>query len=185
LAEYIDKNHSKNISKKEFKKAFKIVDTAENGVKDIVIQKVCSVLYENRLGLQRAFRLMDSDGSGTLDVEEFEAGLQALNTALGEPLSSKQIRELFHVIDKEGKGFIEYEQFLSQFELVDTMEKKDKNRALKRSAAFVFLKPESSKHHNHKSKKVSPKEDSNQNSHQFELIHLTIPTFCNYCNGNF
>ena len=121
LAEYADSNHSENISKKEFKQAFKIIDK-DNILEDVVMQKLYTVLYENRLGLQRAFRLMDSDSSGTLDLQEFITGVQALNEALGSPLTQTQIKQLFYAIDKDKKGYVDYEDFLRQFQIIDRTE---------------------------------------------------------------
>jgi len=47
---------------------------------------------------------MDIDGSGKIDVEEFKAGLKALNVLLQVPLNDVQIKTLHSVIDKDKDG---------------------------------------------------------------------------------
>lgn len=175
LAEYIDSNSSGNISKKEFKHAFRIVET-DNSISDAIMQQLCSVLFENKLGLQRAFRMMDSDSSGTLDLQEFITGLQALNTALGMPLTEGQIKSLFNAIDHEKRGYIDYMAFLREFELVD----EDKG-------------PQKFVTHDHKHKlgeikipdnRIQPKkEEKKSKKHNFELTRFNKPTYCQYCKG--
>lgn len=122
IAKFVDTNDSKNISFKEFEKAFRVVDVKSQGTwENELIQKFCSLFYINRISLQAAFESLDLDSSGKIDVQEFKAGLQALNLLLEYPLSDMQISELHKLIDKDGDGTIDYEEFLHSFEVVDML----------------------------------------------------------------
>merc|ERR1711907_467785 len=54
------------------------------------------------------FEAFDTDGSGSIDVEE----LGNIMRSLGEDLSKKQLRVLIKEIDTDGNGTIEWEEYL-------------------------------------------------------------------------
>lgn len=59
-------------------------------------------------GLGRTFRIMDDDGSKSLDVKEFAKGLRDY----GVYLEGEQIKEVFGKFDKDGSGTIDFDEFL-------------------------------------------------------------------------
>ena len=59
-------------------------------------------------GLQRSFRLMDVDGSRSLDRAEFKNAMKSINILL----SDRQFEELFQYFDKDQSGTVEYDEFL-------------------------------------------------------------------------
>ncbi|KAJ1410906.1 hypothetical protein B484DRAFT_336222, partial [Ochromonadaceae sp. CCMP2298] len=60
------------------------------------------------IGLQRRFRIMDDDGSKSLDVGEFKKALRELKMDLSEA----DLRALFEYFDADGSGFIDFEEFV-------------------------------------------------------------------------
>jgi Ca2+-binding EF-hand superfamily protein len=60
------------------------------------------------IGLQRKFRLMDDDGSGTLDLGEFKKAMKEMNMGLSEP----ELRFLFDHFDTNHNGSIDFEEFI-------------------------------------------------------------------------
>ncbi|XP_061175024.1 calcyphosin-like protein [Saccostrea echinata] len=60
-------------------------------------------------GLGRSFRIMDDDGSKTLDFREFRDGLH--DYGLRE-LDDQTISDVFRELDKDGSGKLSYDEFL-------------------------------------------------------------------------
>jgi len=117
LFDYIDENKSGNISYKEFKTAFSLEDTLNKSWENQVIQTVCDAVRQSKVQLKSIFREMDKDRSGTIDAEEFRAGLEAVNILLSNPMTDIQIAKLRKAIDKDGDGVINYDEFLKCFEV--------------------------------------------------------------------
>ncbi|XP_042299878.1 calcyphosin-like protein [Sceloporus undulatus] len=59
-------------------------------------------------GLARFFRIMDDNGSKSLDLEEFRKGLQDA----GVPLEGGDVEEIFHFCDKNKSGTLDFNEFL-------------------------------------------------------------------------
>lgn len=57
----------------------------------------------------RSFRIMDDDGSKTLDMREFRDGLR--DYGLRE-LDEQTISDVFRELDKDGSGKLSYDEFL-------------------------------------------------------------------------
>jgi Ca2+-binding EF-hand superfamily protein/adenosylcobinamide amidohydrolase len=60
------------------------------------------------IGLQRKFRIMDDDGSKTLDLGEFKKGMKEMNMGLND----SELRLLFEHFDTDNSGTIDYEEFI-------------------------------------------------------------------------
>lgn len=58
---------------------------------------------------RQAFGLMDKDGGGTVDTQEFGKALKRL----GFKLSPKQLQEVLEVVDADGSGEVDYQEFVS------------------------------------------------------------------------
>jgi len=117
LFQYIDENNSGAISYKEFKAAFSVADTKDNSWENQIIQTVCDAIRKSKVQLKAVFRDMDKDRSGAIDVQEFKAGLEAMNILLECPMTDIQIAKLHKAIDKDGDGVINYDEFLKSFEV--------------------------------------------------------------------
>ncbi|XP_060640854.2 calcyphosin-like protein isoform X2 [Anolis sagrei] len=59
-------------------------------------------------GLARFFRILDDNGSRSLDLEEFRKGLNEAGVALDEG----EAEEVFHLCDKNKNGTLDFEEFL-------------------------------------------------------------------------
>ncbi|XP_015221050.2 calcyphosine-like a isoform X1 [Lepisosteus oculatus] len=59
-------------------------------------------------GLGRTFRIMDDDGSRTLDFKEFLKGLHEY----GVNMDKEEALKIFSLIDKDGGGTIDFDEFL-------------------------------------------------------------------------
>ena len=58
--------------------------------------------------MKTAFKAIDSNGDGTINVKELEYVLKNVSQ---QPLSSKEFRELVDTFDKDKNGKIEYSEF--------------------------------------------------------------------------
>ena len=75
------------------------------GFADLISQKWKKI--DTELELREAFRVFDRDGNGFLDAAELRNAL-ARN---GEPLTAKELDELFQNADIDGDGKINYDEF--------------------------------------------------------------------------
>jgi hypothetical protein len=61
------------------------------------------------VGLQRKFRIMDDDGSKSLNLVEFKKGIKES----GVNLTDLQISQLFTTFDKDRNGSVDFDEFLT------------------------------------------------------------------------
>merc|ERR1712086_1093541 len=59
--------------------------------------------------IMEAFDLFDTDGSGSIDVNELKVAMKAL----GMDAKSEEIRKLINDIDTDGDGTIDFDEFLA------------------------------------------------------------------------
>lgn len=73
-------------------------------------------LYGKKLkDARQAFLLMDKDGDGTLDEDEFKQAMERL----GVGLTDNQLSKVMRAIDKDGEGTIDYNEFVEKVGLDD------------------------------------------------------------------
>jgi Ca2+-binding EF-hand superfamily protein len=60
------------------------------------------------LGMQRIFKVMDDNSSGTLDIQEFWKA----NCDFRIPISAEECRKLFDLFDLNGDGEIDYNELM-------------------------------------------------------------------------
>ncbi|PRP77832.1 serine/threonine protein phosphatase-like protein [Planoprotostelium fungivorum] len=122
IAAWIDEDGNGEISFKEFRNAFRIIDAKGGEWQDHMVQKVYTVLFKNKLQLHGVFRRMDSEGTGKLSLSDFKVAMEVVNQQLGSPVSPLQLRELYRYMVDEKSGYIDYEKFLGSFRVVDSRE---------------------------------------------------------------
>lgn len=64
---------------------------------------------ESEEELREAFRLFDTDGSGSINAEE----LKKVMLNLGEKLSKEDLEEMIKEADMDGDGTVDYEEFVT------------------------------------------------------------------------
>ena len=67
--------------------------------------------------LMSIFKLLDKDGSGEIDGEEFQLGIQLLNKRLPAVSQFKDPDALFRALDADGNGTIDLDEFAQIFNL--------------------------------------------------------------------
>ena len=65
--------------------------------------------------MMAVFRFLDQDGSGAVDVAEFRAGVELLNSRLPPEQAMSDVDQLFATIDANGNGIIEFDEFAAFF----------------------------------------------------------------------
>jgi Ca2+-binding EF-hand superfamily protein/diadenosine tetraphosphatase ApaH/serine/threonine PP2A family protein phosphatase len=76
------------------------------GVTDSLDPEQVEALHSNHEMLLTAFKYLDSDHSGTIDPDEFQVGIDALNKRLPERQKINDAAELFELLDSDGNGVI-------------------------------------------------------------------------------
>ena len=87
-----------------------------------VMQQLQNMFISGRMSLERAFRVMDSDGVGRLDLERFVKGMTMLNRMLPSPLTAPQMKSLYECVDTDQDGFISFAEFVESFSVFDSRE---------------------------------------------------------------
>lgn len=77
-----------------------------------------SILHENKNKFLHIFQLLDTDGNGTIDKDEFLSGISTFNDHLphGKKLDESQAKELFQVLDIDGDGEVSIDEFAKGLE---------------------------------------------------------------------
>jgi Ca2+-binding EF-hand superfamily protein len=119
IAAIVDIDKSGHIDPEEFAAAFRVTDT-ESSWQNLILHQLGNILFQHRIQLKNAFRLIDLDGSGQITLDEFRNGLELLNTSLEFPLTDEQVESLLLALDKNGDGVLSYEEFIAGFHVVDT-----------------------------------------------------------------
>jgi calmodulin len=74
----------------------------------IIIFQSGELTREQENELRKTFDDHDEDGSGAIDITEFER----IAIDLGEPLSSEELQEIIKDLDKDGSGVVSYDEFI-------------------------------------------------------------------------
>ncbi|KAF0696477.1 Aste57867_12772 [Aphanomyces stellatus] len=123
----VDLDGGETIDYKEFLAAFQVKDSSEEAAlekgemswQQSVLQQVSNMFYQHRIHIRAAFRLFDTDNSGSISMDEFRAGISTFNAIMDNPLTEEQIDALLAHLDGDGDGMISYKEFLEGFQVVD------------------------------------------------------------------
>ncbi|XP_049460466.1 serine/threonine-protein phosphatase with EF-hands 2-like [Epinephelus fuscoguttatus] len=80
---------------------------------------ILDTMYKNHSNLETIFRIIDTDHSGLISIEEFRQTWKLLSSHLKTEISDKAITELVQSIDFNKDGSIDINEFLEAFRLVD------------------------------------------------------------------
>ena len=75
-----------------------------NRLSTVVDTKQLSTLYENKDLLKAIFQFMDKEANGTVDLEEFQVGIDLLNRRLPDDTQFEDPVGLFKALDLDGNG---------------------------------------------------------------------------------
>ncbi|KAF7829530.1 Calcium-dependent protein kinase 29 [Senna tora] len=83
---------------------------AMNKMKKLALKVIAENLSEEEIkGLKQMFNNMDTDGSGTITLDELKTGL----TKLGSKLNESEIQQLLDAADVDKNGTIDYYEFIT------------------------------------------------------------------------
>uniref|UniRef100_A0A8C7XL37 Serine/threonine-protein phosphatase n=1 Tax=Oryzias sinensis TaxID=183150 RepID=A0A8C7XL37_9TELE len=80
---------------------------------------ILETMYRNHSNLETIFRIIDTDHSGLISLEEFRQTWKLLSSHLKMEISDKAIADLAHSIDFNKDGSIDINEFMEAFRLVD------------------------------------------------------------------
>mmetsp|Transcript_129980 Transcript_129980/g.243099 ORF Transcript_129980/g.243099 Transcript_129980/m.243099 type:complete len:700 (+) Transcript_129980:86-2185(+) len=81
-----------------------------------ISDETLEVLYSNHEQLRTVFEFLDTDGSGTLSLEEFQAGVKLLNERLPPEQHLTDADKLFSAVDIDRSGEIDADEFYAVFQ---------------------------------------------------------------------
>ncbi|XP_044537527.1 serine/threonine-protein phosphatase with EF-hands 2 [Gracilinanus agilis] len=91
------------------------------------------VLYRNRSNLETIFRIIDSDHSGLISIDEFRQIWKLFSSHMNIDITDESICDLARSIDFNKDGNIDINEFLEAFRLVEQSYLEDKDSELKSS----------------------------------------------------
>ncbi|KAL0437169.1 UNVERIFIED_CONTAM: Calcium-dependent protein kinase [Sesamum radiatum] len=95
---------------------------AMNKFKKVALRVIAGCLSEEEImGLKEMFKSMDSDGNGTITLEELRQGLAKQGTKLSE----YEVKQLMEAADADGNGTIDYEEFITATMHMNRMDREE------------------------------------------------------------
>ncbi|KAJ0876857.1 putative protein kinase CAMK-CDPK family [Helianthus annuus] len=96
--------------------------SAMNKIKKIAIRVIAETLSEEEIaGLTQMFKMIDSDGSGQITLEELKKGLEKV----GANLKESEITRLMEAADIDNSGTIDYGEFVAAMLHINKVYKED------------------------------------------------------------
>ncbi|XP_061887241.1 serine/threonine-protein phosphatase with EF-hands 2-like isoform X3 [Entelurus aequoreus] len=80
---------------------------------------ILEIMYKNHSNLETIFRIIDTDHSGLISLEEFRQTWKLLSSHLKKEISDKALGDLAHSIDFNKDGVIDINEFMEAFRLVE------------------------------------------------------------------
>ncbi|XP_063065803.1 serine/threonine-protein phosphatase with EF-hands 2-like [Engraulis encrasicolus] len=88
--------------------------------KEVADTNVLETLYKHHSNLETIFRIIDTDNSGLISLDEFRQTWRLLSSHLKMDISDAAIEDLAHSIDFNKDGSIDINEFMEAFRLVDS-----------------------------------------------------------------
>eukprot|EP01091_Cochliopodium_minus_P016835 TRINITY_DN6425_c0_g1_i1.p1 TRINITY_DN6425_c0_g1~~TRINITY_DN6425_c0_g1_i1.p1 ORF type:complete len:786 (-),score=239.66 TRINITY_DN6425_c0_g1_i1:69-2315(-) len=130
---YLDNKNEKKISFQQFSERMEVIDKKEDVWATQLLSHIRTILLSSKYKLLSIFQLLDTDGSGALDSQEFSLAIKILMEASkqGEFITELQIHKLFEIFDKDGNGEIDSTEFINGLKVTDKKKKKKRMKITK------------------------------------------------------
>ncbi|XP_056889538.1 serine/threonine-protein phosphatase with EF-hands 2 isoform X2 [Takifugu flavidus] len=97
---------------------------------DHIEQGLLETLYRHRSTLETIFRIVDTDNSGFITMEDFRQTWKLLSIYLKMEISDDAISDLAVTIDRNQDGSIDIDEFMEAFRLTDKKSRLERGRSM-------------------------------------------------------
>ncbi|XP_042277744.1 serine/threonine-protein phosphatase with EF-hands 2 isoform X1 [Thunnus maccoyii] len=97
---------------------------------DHIDQSLIETLYRHRSTLETIFRIVDTDNSGFITMEDFRQTWKLLSVYLKMEITDEAISDLAVTIDSNQDGSIDIEEFMEAFRLTDKKSRLERGRSM-------------------------------------------------------
>ncbi|XP_034081179.1 serine/threonine-protein phosphatase with EF-hands 2 isoform X2 [Gymnodraco acuticeps] len=109
---------------------------------DHIDQSLLETLYRHRSTLETIFRIVDTDNSGFITMEDFRQTWKLLSVYLKMEITEEAISDLAVTIDSNQDGSIDIEEFMEAFRLTDKKSRLERGRSMFMGTASDLTKLE-------------------------------------------
>ncbi|XP_014850787.1 PREDICTED: serine/threonine-protein phosphatase with EF-hands 2-like [Poecilia mexicana] len=97
---------------------------------DHIDQSLLETLYRHRSTLETIFRIVDTDNSGFISMEDFRQTWKLLSVYLKMEITDEDISNLAETIDSNHDGSIDIDEFMEAFRLTDKKSRLERGRSM-------------------------------------------------------
>ncbi|XP_070821178.1 serine/threonine-protein phosphatase with EF-hands 2 [Chaetodon trifascialis] len=97
---------------------------------DHIDQSLLETLYRHRSTLETIFRIVDTDNSGFITIEDFRQTWKLLSVYLKMEITDEAIFDLAVTIDSNQDGSIDIDEFMEAFRLTDKKSRLERGRSM-------------------------------------------------------
>uniref|UniRef100_UPI0037E77599 serine/threonine-protein phosphatase with EF-hands 2 n=1 Tax=Semicossyphus pulcher TaxID=241346 RepID=UPI0037E77599 len=109
---------------------------------DHIDQSLLETLYRHRSTLETIFRIVDTDNSGFITIEDFRQTWKLLSVYLKMEITDEAISDLAVTIDSNQDGSIDIDEFMEAFRLTDKKSRLERGRSMFMGTATDLTKLE-------------------------------------------
>ncbi|XP_054466840.1 serine/threonine-protein phosphatase with EF-hands 2, partial [Anoplopoma fimbria] len=109
---------------------------------DHIDQSLLETLYRHRSTLETIFRIVDTDNSGFITIEDFRQTWKLLSVYLKMEITDETISDLVVTIDSNQDGSIDIDEFMEAFRLTDKKSRLERGRSMFMGTATDLTKLE-------------------------------------------
>ncbi|XP_070690185.1 serine/threonine-protein phosphatase with EF-hands 2 [Pempheris klunzingeri] len=109
---------------------------------DHIDQSLLETLYRHRSTLETIFRIVDTDNSGFITIEDFRQTWKLLSVYLKMEITDEAISDLAITIDRNQDGSIDIDEFMEAFRLTDKKSRLERGRSMFMGTASDLTKLE-------------------------------------------
>uniref|UniRef100_A0A8C5HPH4 Serine/threonine-protein phosphatase with EF-hands n=1 Tax=Gouania willdenowi TaxID=441366 RepID=A0A8C5HPH4_GOUWI len=97
---------------------------------DHIDQSLLETLYRHRSTLETIFRMVDTDNSGFITIEDFRQTWKLLSVYLKMEITDEAISDIAVTIDSNQDGSIDIDEFMEAFRLTDKKSRLERGRSM-------------------------------------------------------